>query len=177
MPAGRLHTLWILIVFLVQAQLAWGLWLLRSMDEWRYPEFLLLLSGPLVLYTAAAILFPASASGRDLVAHLMQRRRAFFSLMLAYVGFTALFEIFLLGNGLELVPTAFRLVAASLLVALAISERRGLHWALALAVLASQLQISRARATATALPVASSARLTRSASPIRPRLDRKGAVA
>jgi hypothetical protein len=167
--------LWILIVFLVQAQLAWGLWLLRSMDEWRYPEFLLLLSGPLVLYTAAAILFPASASGRDLVAHLMQHRRAFFSLMLAHVGFTALFEIFLLGNGFELVPTAFRLVAASLLVALAISERRGLHWALA--VLASQLQISRARATATALPVASSARLTRSASPIRPRLDRKGAVA
>jgi len=127
LPAGRLHTLWILIVFLVQAQLAWGLWLLRSMDEWRYPEFLLLLSGPLVLYMAAAVLFPAAASGADLDAHLMQRRRAFFSLMVAYVGFTALFESFLLDHGLELDPTAFRLVAASLLMALVISERRRLH--------------------------------------------------
>jgi len=139
LPAGRLHTLWILIVFLVQGQLAWGLWLLRSMDEWRYPEFLLLLSGPILLYMAAAVLFPAAASSGDLDTHLMRRRRAFFLLMLSYVCFTALFEFFLLDNGLELVPTAFRLIAAALLAALAISDGRRLHWVLALAVLASQL--------------------------------------
>jgi len=139
LPAGRLHTLWILIVFLVQGQLAWGLWLLRSVEEWRYPEFLLLLSGPIVLYMAAAVLFPATASSGNLDAHLMRRRRAFFLLMVAYVCFTALFELFLLHERLELVPTAFRLLAAALLAALAISKRRGLHWALALVVLASQL--------------------------------------
>lgn len=139
LPAGRLHTLWILIVFLIQGQMAWGLWLLRSMDEWRYPEFLLLLSGPIVLYMAAAVLFPADASSGDLDTHLMRRRRAFFLLMLAYVCFTALFEYFLLNNGLELASTAFRLLGASLLAVLAISERRRLHWVLALAVLASQL--------------------------------------
>lgn len=139
LPAGRLHTLWILIVFLVQAQLAWGLWLLRSMEEWRYSEFLLLLSGPIVLYMAAAVLFPATASSGSLDTHLMQRRRAFFLLMLAYVCFAALFELFLLHNSVELVPTVFRLLAASLLAALAISERRALHWVLALVVLASQL--------------------------------------
>lgn len=139
LPAGRLHTLWILIVFLVQGQMAWGLWLLRSVDEWRYPEFLLLLSGPILLYMAAAVLFPAAASSGNLDAHLMRRRRAFFSLMLAYVCFTALFEFFLLDNGIELAPALLRLIGASLLAALAISERRGLHWAMALAVLAAQL--------------------------------------
>jgi len=59
--------------------------------------------------------------------------------MLAYVCFTALFEFFLLDNGFELAPALLRLIGASLLAALAISERRGLHWAMALAVLASQL--------------------------------------
>lgn len=139
LPAGRLHTLWILIVFLVQAQLAWGLWLLRSLEEWRYPEFLLLLTGPIVLYMASAVLFPATVQSGNLDAHLMQRRRAFFLLMLAYVCFTALFEIFLLHGDLELVPTVLRLVGASLFAALAISRSRRLHWVLALAVLASQL--------------------------------------
>lgn len=139
LSAGRLHSLWILIVFLVQAQLAWGLWLLRSLEEWRYPEFLLLLTGPIVLYMASAVLFPATASSGNLDAHLMQRRRAFFLLMLAYVCFTALFEIFLLHGGLELVPTVLRLIGASLFAALMISESRRLHWVLALAVLASQL--------------------------------------
>ena len=139
LQGGRLHSLWILIVFLVQAQLAWGLWLLRSTEQWRYPEFLLLTSGPILLYMAAAVLFPASAAGGDLDAHLMQRRRAFFLLMVAYVCFTALFEVFLLDNALDLVPALFRVTGALLLATLAISHRRWLHWTLALMVLASQL--------------------------------------
>lgn len=139
LPAGRLHTLWILIVFLVQAQLAWGLWLLRSLEEWRYPEFLLLLTGPILLYMASAVLFPATVSSGTLDGHLLRRRRAFFLLMLAYVCFTALFEVFLLDGGLELVPTVLRLLGVALFVALMLSESRRLHWVLALAVLASQL--------------------------------------
>ena len=139
LQGGRLHSLWILIVFLVQAQLAWGLWLLRSTEAWRYPEFLLLTAGPILLYMAAAVLFPASAVRGDLDAHLMQRRRAFFLLMVAYVCFTALFEVFLLDNAMELVPALFRVTGALLLATLAISDRRWLHWTLALAVLASQL--------------------------------------
>ena len=139
LPAGRLHTLWIVIVFLVQAQLAWGLWLLRSLEEWRYPEFLLLLTGPILLYMASAVLFPATVASGTLDGHLMQRRRAFFALMLAYVCFTALFEAFLLDGSLELAPTMLRLVAVSLFAALMVSGSRRLHWILALAVLASQL--------------------------------------
>lgn len=139
LPAGRLHTLWILIVFLVQAQLAWGLWLLRSLEEWRYPEFLLLLTGPILLYMASAVLFPATVSSGTLDGHLLRRRRAFFLLMLAYVCFTALFEVFLLDGGLELVPTVLRLLGVALFVALMLSGSRRLHWVLALAVLASQL--------------------------------------
>lgn len=139
LSAGRLHTLWILIVFLVEAQLAWGLWLLRSMEEWSYPEFMLLLAGPILLYMASAVLFPAAASSGDLDAHLMQRRRAFFPLLLAYVCFTALFDVFLLDNGLEPLPTAARVLAASLFATLTISDRHRVHWVLALIVLAAQL--------------------------------------
>ena len=85
------------------------------------------------------MLFPATVASGTLDGHLMQRRRAFFALMLAYVCFTALFEAFLLDGSLELAPTMLRLVAVSLFAALMVSGSRRLHWILALAVLASQL--------------------------------------
>ena len=88
---GRLHALWMLIVFQVQVQLAWGLWGLRLREQWRYPEFLLLLLAPMLLYLAAAVLFPSAGSDENLDAHLMRRRQPFFLLMAAYVLVTALF--------------------------------------------------------------------------------------
>jgi hypothetical protein len=44
------------VVFQLQVQLAWGLWGLRSKVEWQYPEFLLLLLAPVLLYLAAAVI-------------------------------------------------------------------------------------------------------------------------
>jgi hypothetical protein len=55
---GKLHALWMFVVFQLQVQLAWGLWGLRSKVEWQYPEFLLLLLllAPVLLYLAAAVI-------------------------------------------------------------------------------------------------------------------------
>jgi hypothetical protein len=52
--AGKIHALWMFIIFQLQVQLAWGLWGLRAKEEWQYPEFLLLLLAPVLLYLAAA---------------------------------------------------------------------------------------------------------------------------
>jgi hypothetical protein len=60
--AGKLHGLWMFVIFQLQVQLAWGLWGLRSKAEWQYPEFLLLLLAPVLLYLAAAVIFPSIGS-------------------------------------------------------------------------------------------------------------------
>ena len=89
---GKLHALWMFVVFQLQVQLAWGMWGLRSKVEWQYPEFLLLLLAPVLLYLAAAVIFPSVATDESLDSHLMRRRRPFFLLLTGYVLVAGLFS-------------------------------------------------------------------------------------
>lgn len=136
--SSKLHTLWIVIVFQLQVQLAWGLWGLRSRASWRYPEFLLLLSGPIVLYLAAAVLFPSSGA-ESAEAHLLRQRRPFFLLNASYVVVTALYGGFLFTDGWGLGPNIVRLIVIAVLVTLASTTRRAVQWALGLLILAGNL--------------------------------------
>lgn len=135
---GKLHGLWMFIVFQLQVQLAWGLWDLRLKSEWEYPEFMLLLLAPVLLYSAAAVCFPSVASGENLDAHLMRRRRPFFLLLTAYAVVAALFSWLLFDERLTLWSVLIRLPAVAILATLAFTERRRLHLALGLLVLAMQ---------------------------------------
>lgn len=132
------HALWIVVVFQLQVQLAWGLWGLHRRAAWRYPEFLLLLSGPIVVYLIAALLYPTEAPERADV-HLLRRRRPFFLLQAAYVGLTALYGWFLFGEGWLPAPTMTRLVVVGALVAAAITPRKAVQWAVGLLVLGGNL--------------------------------------
>lgn len=138
---GWLHLLWLAFVFQVQLQLAWGFWNLRVKEAWLYPEFLLVLTGPILLYIAASVLFPhLGATGKNLSLHLLERRRAFFLVMAAYVAFTSLLGAFFFNQPLlQAGPTALRLVAIASFVFLAVTDRPSVHWVLAIAALLSQL--------------------------------------
>lgn len=135
---GGLHSLWVLIVFQLQLQLAWALWGLRIRTEWRYPEFVLLLLGPVTLYLAAAVLFPRE-SDDTLDHHLLRRRRPFFLLNVGYVLLTGLFSWFLYREGWQPGQTVMRLVVAAVLVTLALTGRRSIHWGIGLLIFASHL--------------------------------------
>jgi hypothetical protein len=138
--SGRLHVLWMLFVFQVQVQMAWGLWALRVRETWLYPEFLLMLLGPILLYMAAAVLFPSvRSSDEGLDDYLIRRRRPFFLLMAAYVVFSALYSGFLLNSDLKLIPVVFRVTAFALFIVLAIIGNRRAHLFLGLAIFVSQL--------------------------------------
>jgi hypothetical protein len=136
---GALHTLWVLIVFQLQLQLAWGLWGLRGRTEWRYPEFVLLLLGPVTLYMAAAVLFPSVPSDQTLDHHLLRRRRAFFLLNAGYVVVTGLFSWFLFHEGWLPGVTLLRLGTVAVLLTLAKTNRRSIHWAFGILILAAHL--------------------------------------
>jgi hypothetical protein len=136
--AGRLHALWMFVVFQLQVQLAWGLWGLRSKAEWQYPEFLLLLLAPVLLYLAAAVIFPSIGTDASLDSHLMRRRRPFFLLLTGYVFVAGLFSWLLFGEDLTLASAVIRLPALAILATLAITEKSRVHLLLGLVVLALQ---------------------------------------
>ena len=136
---GWLHSLWMLIVFQLQVQLAWALWGLRAREQWLYPEFLLLLLAPMLLYLTAAVLFPAAASNENLDIHLLRRRRPFFLLIASYVVETDLFGWLLLDERWILGAQLMRLMAFVALGVLAITRNRPLHFALGFLILGSQL--------------------------------------
>ena len=136
---GKLHALWMLVIFQLQVQLAWGLWGLRSKAEWQYPEFLLLLLAPVLLYLAAAVIFPNVEVDEGLDSHLIRRRRPFFLLLTGYVIVAGLFSWLLFDEDLTLTSAVIRLPAVAILATLAITGRPRVHLVLALAVLALQL--------------------------------------
>jgi len=132
------HTLWIVIVFQLQLQLAWGLWGLRQRVSWRYPEFALLLLGPVFLYLAAAVLFPpAGLESAEL--HLLRRRKDFFLLNLGYLWTTGLYGTFLFNEPFRSGFNAIRLLVSIAFVTLAFTSKRGVQWALGLLILAGHL--------------------------------------
>lgn len=137
--AGKLHALWLFVIFQLQVQLAWGLWGLQSKVEWQYQEFLLLLLAPVMLYLTASVIFPSVGSDESLDVHLIRRRRPLFMLLTGYVFVTGLFSWFLFDEDLTLTSAIIRIPAIAILVTLAIAEGRRLHLVLGLLVLALQL--------------------------------------
>ena len=140
--AGKLHGLWMFITFQLQVQLAWGLWGLRLKGEWQYPEFLLLLIAPVLLYSEAAVMFPSIGTDQSLDVHLMRRRRPFFLLLAGYGLVAGLFSWLLFDEALTLPSALIRLPALAIFLVLAITARRSLHLALALVVLAMQFSFT-----------------------------------
>ena len=133
-----LHALWIAIVFQLQVQLSWGLWGLHARASWRYPEFLLLLSGPIVTYLIAALLYPGAGEEHG-DAHLLRRRHPFFLLNALYVLLTALYGVFLWDQGWDPAQTVVRLVVIAALVTAAFTEKRAVQWGIGLLLLVGNL--------------------------------------
>ncbi len=137
--AGKVHGVWMFVIFQLQVQLAWGLWGLRSKVEWRYPEFLLLLLAPVLLYLSAAVLFPNVGTAESLDSHLMRRRRPLFLLLTSYLVVAAMFSWLLFDEDLSLASALIRLTAVVILATLAITDRPRVHLLFALLVLVLQL--------------------------------------
>jgi hypothetical protein len=133
---GRLHAIWMLIVLQLQIQMAWAFWNLHLREAWSYPEFLLLLAGPLLLYLSASVLFPATGTDQPLDDHLMSRRRPFFVLMSAFMAYSVLFTWLLMGRDFPLVTTSVRALVLAAFIILACTTRRSVHLMIALAILA-----------------------------------------
>lgn len=141
LKASGLHSVWVAFVFLSHVQWLWASWELRGRGEWVFPEFMLFIVGPVGLYMAAAMLFPSASSTEPLDAHLIARRRPFFLLIsLIYFSYS-LSDWFVFDQGLGEQDIS-RLIGVSCFVILAVTDRRGVHWALSVALLALMLRFA-----------------------------------
>src|SRR5438477_7669492 len=75
------HSLWVVIVLLVDVNSWWAMWDLRSAKSWSFVSFLLLVGLIASIYLITVLLFPRvpeSGGPIDLDAHYYKNRRIFF---------------------------------------------------------------------------------------------------
>jgi len=63
------------VIFLAMLQSFWESWGLRNIDTWSYPAMLLMLTGPVLLFVIAHVLFPEADSDDDLESHYFAHSR------------------------------------------------------------------------------------------------------
>lgn len=138
---GHLHWLWVLLVFNMQIQWLWFSWNFRDRGSWLFPEFMLLIAPPILLYMSSAVLFPITLAkdGDDLDEHFFRRRRPFFLLAIATFVLFGLSHRFLEDGDPVSVTNVFRLVLICMCIGLIFTARRSIHWTFALAILVTQL--------------------------------------
>jgi hypothetical protein len=129
LKAGALHSLWVLLVFLLQVQWLWSQWSNSERGEWAFPEFALLLLEPIGLYLVAALLFPAENSRTTLDEHILAHRRSIFPIA------GATLALFLISNLIgPTVPTVGKVVPRVVGIlgcgVLTVTGSRRIHWAI-----------------------------------------------
>jgi len=77
--------LWAATLLLVCAQTWWAMFGLRSRHDWRFDEFLVLLTQTILLYLIAGLVFPDFPENEtvDLREHYFRQRKRFFALLIA----------------------------------------------------------------------------------------------
>ena len=136
--AGRLHSVWVTCVFLQQVQWLWSSWALEDRGSWLFPEFLIFLIGPIGLYMAAAMLFPAENPGESLDLHLFERHRPFFLIMAVTLASLSGASVLVVAGSVTGADVS-RFSGVAMYGVLAVTRHRGVHWVCALAALGAQL--------------------------------------
>jgi len=126
LKAGLFHSLWVTLVFVLQVQWLWASWELVDRSAWLFPEFIVFMIGPIGLYMAAAMLFPANAPKGNLDQYFLDRRRPFFLILILTIFSYSLSGWFVVND-----PVGYqdlgRLIFISGLVALLIIKNRTVH--------------------------------------------------
>jgi hypothetical protein len=114
----------------------WASWEMSAHGSWLFPEFIIFIIGPIGLYMAAAMLFPATDSGDSLDAHFLARRRPFFLILALIVASFSLSGWFVVKDPVRYQDFS-RLIAIVLYGVLALTKHRGIHLVSALFILVS----------------------------------------
>ena len=71
--------LWAIFIFLYILNIWWSRWDLRDIMDWNFVQLLLSLTGPIILYILAGLIFPLNKPAK---AHFYKQRIVFYSLLM-----------------------------------------------------------------------------------------------
>lgn len=125
---------WALLLLLIDVQVWWALFGLRSRQAWSFLDFLVVLLQVIPLYMLAALVLPAASGDRplDLRQNYYGHSRWFFSILAASLVASMLKELVLAGHLPQGLNLCFHLVSIGLSVAAALTRRPWFHQANAL---------------------------------------------
>jgi hypothetical protein len=129
--------LWMATTFLIQVQTWWAMFTLRTVDQWSFAAFLVVLLQPVAIFMMAALIVPRTATGTlDLKDEYFRESRWFFSALLLALGASLVKNLMLTGRLPEPRNLAAHIVFIGIAVAALASRSTRVHLALAVAGLA-----------------------------------------
>ena len=115
------------IVFVTLIQVWWESWRLHDVPEWNFPQLLMFLLNPVLLYTLAHLLFPDSTSSVPLRAHYFENHRLLYSVVAVTALASLAFQPIVFRTSLFAIHNLSTLLMLSGSLVLATSRRPALH--------------------------------------------------
>jgi len=130
-----LPLLWSAVLLVVYVQAWWAMFGLRSLREWTFFEFLLVLAQTTTLYMMAAVILPEQVddAGVDLAAHYERHHRWFFGFFLATLCISIMKDLVISGHLPVVANVVFHALFATLCIAAMIARGRRVQVALSVA--------------------------------------------
>ena len=127
-PFG-VHTGWVILLLLIYLNQFWNLLSIFAIEPWKFFDFLLAVSGPVVLFFAASVILPQAANehAHDMRAHYFTISKQFFW-FLALIQILAIAVHLLLLNNLRIM-NAVHAVFLAFFLALGASQKERFHQA------------------------------------------------
>jgi hypothetical protein len=122
-----LHSVLIASIFVALLQQWWEGWGLQNEEDWSFPILLMMLGGPILLYTASHVAFPSDIDRADFRIHYFDNSRAIWVLVAMAVIFATIFRPLSFGWSLIDADNFPSVILLPLAVTLAVSNRKILH--------------------------------------------------
>lgn len=124
-----IHAGWSLFVLVLMAQLWWGFWNYRVVEDWSFAGLMIVLSLALLMVLAALVITPSDqvAAGLDLRRFYLDNRRLFFGIGALLLAQIALSDAVVSRQPVLHVENAFRAAGLGLALVAARSENAALH--------------------------------------------------
>ena len=132
--ADWLPLLWATVLLVVYVQSWWAMFGLRSLREWTFVTFLIVLAQTTTLYMMAALILPEQVEegGVDLAAHYDRHHRWFFGFFLATLCISIVKDVVIAGHLPEAANLVFHGLLAAVCVAAIVAQGRRIQVALSI---------------------------------------------
>ena len=124
--------LWAFFIFLYILNIWWSRWDLRDSIEWNFIQLLLSLTGPIILYILAGLIFPLNQPAK---AHFHKHKKVFYLLLMVQFAISLMHEIIIETTSIFSLATIFIVIMLGMITWASISRKDYVHTIVAIVCL------------------------------------------